>query len=46
MMSDKSKETGNKPEKVRVSQKNRSDFKGQTNWAFLVSEERKEGKTK
>ena len=45
-MSNKNKEPAKKPEKVRVAKKERSKLKGQTNWAFLVSEERKEGKQK
>ena len=43
-MSDKDKETAKKPEKVRVAKTDRSKLKGQTNWAFLISEERKESK--
>lgn len=45
-MSNKSKDPANKSEKVRVAKKDRSKLKGQTNWAFLVSEERKESKQK
>ena len=42
MMSEKTKE----PEKkniVRVSKKERKNLKGQTNWAYLFSKEKKEG---
>ena len=45
-MKNKNKETAKKPEKVRVSKKDRPKLKGQTNWAFLISEERKIGKSK
>ena len=45
-MLNKSKESVKKSEKVRVSKKDRSKHKGQTNWAFLVAEERKERKGK
>ena len=45
-MSNKNKEPAKKPEKVRVAKKDRSNLKGKTNWAFLIAEERKEGKQK
>ena len=45
-MNNKSKESAKKSEKVRVSKKDRTKLNGQTNWAFLASEERKEGKQK
>ena len=45
-MSNKNKATEKNSENVRISKKNRSNLKGLTNWAFLVSEERKEGKAK
>ena len=41
-MSEKTKEPAKK-NIVRVSKSERKKFKGQTNWAYLFSKERKEG---
>lgn len=45
-MKNKAEQKEKKPEKVRVSKKDRPKLKGQTNWAFLITEERKAEKLK
>ncbi len=45
-MSDKNKEPAKKTDNFRVSKEDRKNLKSQTNWAYLVAEERKEGKKK
>lgn len=45
-MSEKNKEPVKKANNVRVSKENRKNIKSQTNWSYLVAEERKEGKRK
>jgi len=45
-MSKQNKEPIKKADNVRVSKEDRKNLKSQTNWAYLVAKERKEGKRK
>lgn len=41
-MNDKREKNQSNSQRVRVSKDDRKDLKGKTNWASLISEERKE----
>ncbi len=45
-MNEKNKESAKKSENIRVSKNDRKNIEGQTNWAYLITEERKEGNRK